>query len=259
MSDLILLIFISIVVVTAIYMLSKNENFRPVNFTPPLVDKKINTEAGSNLSTQDLLDAELPEESLQCDSSFTPMTNEELEQFLADEMVENVKYADMADTAEMRTRRLIGDEAFDKMSENVDKILERHRADRSVNVQLTAGPDTPEGSAELHKLLPGDPLWLRKTVEGGMDVVDVYSGGFRIGRLMLGDAARVISVMDSAVVTGSYVSEQNGFGDCDEISLGIVVFHSTPQEYEARREQDADSRPWRITIEGPQRIVLYQN
>lgn len=163
-----------------------------------------------------------------------------------------------SDSQENATRRLIGDEAYERMEENVRGILSGHRADRSINVSLSTGPDTPQGEQEFHSLLPGDPLWLRRSSEEGVDVVDVYSGGYRIGRLMLEAAQRVISIMDKDVITGSYVSEQNSYGDCDTSSLGIVIFH-TPRATMAAEENTSDTAPYRITVNGPRRIVLYQN
>lgn len=162
-------------------------------------------------------------------------------------------------SSEEYTRRLIGDEAYARMEKKVEHILRYHRGEKSINVSLTAGPDTEHGREELHRLLPGDPLWMRKNVEGGMDVIDVYSGGYRIGRLMLDDAAKALRIMRTSILTGSYVAEQNCWGNCDDVALGIILFHSSPEEYEARRHSEAGALPYRIVIEGEDPMVLYQN
>lgn len=161
--------------------------------------------------------------------------------------------------AERQTRALIGNEAYDRMTATVDQILAAHRFDRSVSVRLTSGPESEEAAKELHSLLPGDTLFLRRTTDKGLDMINVYSHGLRIGRLMLSDAKSVSDVMDSAVITGCYVSEQNSYGDCDTASIGIIVFHSTSEEYAARTADNTQATPYKLTIDGPQRIVLYQN
>lgn len=161
--------------------------------------------------------------------------------------------------AERQTRRLIGNEAYDNMTKVVDGILKHHRFDRSVTVMLTSGPENSEAAAELHRLLPGDSLCLRRTTDKGLDMINVYSKGLRIGRLMLGDADAVSAVMDSAVLTGCYVAEQNSYGDCDTSSVGIIVFHSSCEEFEARTADNDGRTPYKLTVDGPQRIVVYQN
>lgn len=126
---------------------------------------------------------------------------------------------------EKATRNLLGDDVYDNMVKRVDAVLSRHSGDRSVSIPLTMGPDSLAGEEELHRLLPGDPLWLRKANYDGMDIVEVFSGGFRIGRLLTSDAMRALQVMDNDTVTGSYVSEQNSWGDCDTSFLRLVLFY----------------------------------
>lgn len=160
---------------------------------------------------------------------------------------------------EYQTRQLIGNEAYDRMTSVVDSILRRHRLDCSVTVRLTAGPDSAEAAKEFHRLLPGDPLTLHRASENGCDFINVYSRGLRIGRLMLCDADVVSHVLASTVLTGCYVCEQKSYGNCDSMLMGIVVFHSDAETYKSRQGEADIAEPYKMTVEGPQRIVLYQN
>ncbi len=158
--------------------------------------------------------------------------------------------------SELHTRALIGDDNFERMRDTVENLLQRHVADKCINVELTSGADSEEGARRLHSLLPGDPLTLRKNTESGLELVDVYSDGYRVGRLLLGDADKAIDVMKNSSLTGVYVAEQNCFGDCSYVDLRLILFF-TPR-IAAENEQQADT-PYRFTINGPKPIILYQN
>lgn len=125
---------------------------------------------------------------------------------------------------ESSTRRLIGDDAYERMVSRVDKLLRRHADDRSLTVSLTSGPDSEAGANELHSLLPGDSLWLRRCEAAEIDAVDVYARGRLVGRLMLAEAGQVERVMDHARITGCYVAEQNCYGDTPGVDLRLIVF-----------------------------------
>lgn len=131
----------------------------------------------------------------------------------------------MMNDEESSTRRLIGDEAYEKMVASVDDVIRRHSSDRCQSFGLSSGPDSDPGWRQLHKLLPGDPLWLRKDSDGGLDCIDVYSEGYLIGRLMLTAAEKAAEIMDSKTVTGAYVAEQNSYGDSNIVSLRIILFY----------------------------------
>lgn len=162
------------------------------------------------------------------------------------------------DDEERRTRALIGDEAFEMMSRRVDRILAMHADDRCVAVGLTSGGGSGEAVAALHALLPGDRLELCRNIESGFPMIDVYSSGFRVGRLLLGDAETVLTVMCRSKVTGVYVAEQNCYGDAPGLSLKIIVFFR-PQEEEITAELSSPY-PYRITIhDNGHGIILYQN
>lgn len=136
------------------------------------------------------------------------------------------------DPKEAATRQLIGDEAYEKMVARVDEVIRRHQRDNCISVALTSGPDNEKGWKELNRILPGDPVWLKKSSHDGVDCVDVFSGGFRIGRLMLTAAGKVFDVLDNAIVTGSYVAEQNSWGDSNVVAMRIIIFHRPARENE---------------------------
>lgn len=131
--------------------------------------------------------------------------------------------------ADYKTRKLIGTEAYTDMLHRVAAVLRSHLKDRYVKVTLTSGADSPEGENELHHLLPGDPLHLSRYAEDGAEYFDVYSRGFRVGRLMFDEAEAVSEIFRASVITGVYVAEQNSYGPCPTFDLTIAVFHSMSQ------------------------------
>lgn len=163
---------------------------------------------------------------------------------------------------ETRTRILIGDDVYAEMSRRVDELLESHISDQCVTVQLTAGSECAEASKRLHALLPGDRLTLCRNVEEGVAMIDVYSDGYRIGRLLLGDAETVFDVMRESHITGVYVAEQNCYGDCPYVAMKIIVFHSPAlaREWEIRNERDSSVSTYKITFSiGDESLEVYQN
>lgn len=155
------------------------------------------------------------------------------------------------------TRRLIGEEAYREMNRRVESLLGKHKADECISVNLTCGPDNEQEAAELHHLLPGEPVNLSRCSSGGMDCIDVYSRGFRIGRLVLKDADDAIEVMNKSSVTGAYVAEQNCYGESSEIALRIVIFHSPERKYDANSA--FCDKPYKIRFNGATPIELIQN
>lgn len=126
---------------------------------------------------------------------------------------------------ELATRRLIGNEAYDRMVERVDNVVERHGSDRCLNVKLTDGPDSRRGWKQLHSILPGDPLFLQAAEVGGIRLIEVYSGGFRIGSVAGESAADMLRILDCENITGAYVSEQNSYGDCNTADMRVILFY----------------------------------
>lgn len=168
----------------------------------------------------------------------------------------NLRNNDASDTY---TQKLIGEKQYQEMVKTVDRIRDKHRADQCVVVSITAGPNTKSASRELHHLLPGQTLNLQKVSLSGMDCVDVYSNGQRVGRLMLGDADIVIKLMKSSSLTGVYVAEQNCYGDNNLLSLRIIVFHS-PARRPVPLMQKPEEAPYKITYSGVHEpLTIYQN
>ena len=129
-----------------------------------------------------------------------------------------------SDRAVDHTIDLIGEEEFQRMTERVNLILRRHGHQPCIRLNLTCGPDTPAGADELHHILPGMPLQLTLCSEGGVDWIDVYFNGPRIGRLALMESMILRDAMRSNYVRGAYVAEQNCFGIEDSHLLSIIVF-----------------------------------
>lgn len=162
--------------------------------------------------------------------------------------------------AEASTRKLIGDSAYEKMVKRVDRVLSRHSSDRCMSVPMTCGPESKRGWSELNSLLPGDPLWLRQSMDAAHPCVEIYSGGYRIGKILDDDAVSIIPVIHSHELTGAYVAEQNSYGDSDVASMRIILFFRLS---EAKRHLDTEnvfSDSYRIDIPGyDHHIRLCQN
>lgn len=158
--------------------------------------------------------------------------------------------------AEAATRALIGDKAYERMVKRVDRVIARHTADRSVNVSLSKGPDSQRGWQELNSLLPGDPVWLRKSFDSTEACVEVYSGGYRIGRLYGEDAQRALPVLNAHELTGAYVSEQNSYGQSDVASMSLILFYNVQESAVQFNRESAFNESFHIDIPGTQRRVL---
>lgn len=131
-----------------------------------------------------------------------------------------------------RTIDLIGEEEYHKMTERIDSLLRRHGHQPCLTLNLTCGPDTDEGADELHHILPGMPLRLNLCSEGGVQWVDVYYNGARIGRLALLESMTLRDAMRHNHIRGAYVAEQNCFGIEDSHMLAIIVFYEPKHDTE---------------------------
>ncbi len=134
---------------------------------------------------------------------------------------------------EASTRRLIGNEAFERMRSRIASLLRLHKSDRSASLWLAGCPGDPTGWEALHSLLPGMPVSLKDVSHDGIAAVAVYSGRVRVGTLLLDEAERALRVSGSAQVTGAYVAEQNSYGPCEDMSLKIVLFYRDSASPEA--------------------------
>lgn len=129
------------------------------------------------------------------------------------------------DNPDQKTIDLIGEEAYKAMTERIDKILRIHSHEPCITLNLTCGPDTREGSTELHTILPGTPLQLNMCKEGGVETVDIYNNGSRIGRLALLEAMTIKEIMKKNTIRAAYVAEQNCYGIEDSLQMAIIVFY----------------------------------
>lgn len=130
-----------------------------------------------------------------------------------------------------RTIELIGEKAYREMKARIDRIVSAHENQRCVNVSLTCGPDTFDGAHELHRLLPGQALNLVTCAAGGVETIDVYFNGARVGRLALNDAETIREVMKGNKITGVYVAEQNCYGLAGSHQMDIIIFYDSKQGY----------------------------
>lgn len=160
---------------------------------------------------------------------------------------------------EQATRELIGDRKYDEMKYHVSKLLNKHADDSFKTVMLTAGSIDRNALHILHSLLPGDTVRLQDNTRYGIPDVGVYVGEERIGRLLLDDATDALDAMTGHFVTGSYVAEQNSFGDESEnISVKLIIFYTSAAIHEGPKDNPAKS-PYKIIYRGLRPIVIYQN
>lgn len=125
----------------------------------------------------------------------------------------------------------LGASAAATMTARVESIMRRHRGDRCVAVALTEGAEQGPACAELHHLLPGDPVWLRAS-ETQPGHVEVYSAGYKVGTITGEDAETALAVMNGGEVTGSYVCQQDCYEYYERVSVRFILFHQ-PEGAEA--------------------------
>lgn len=126
---------------------------------------------------------------------------------------------------EERTIELIGEEEFENMTMRIENILKRHSAQKCVCLNLTCGPDTEEGSVELHKILPGEDIQLVLCMEEGVDSIDAYHNGARIGRFTLMESFVVHKLMKFNHIRGTYIAQQNCYGIESSQDIKIILFY----------------------------------
>lgn len=156
---------------------------------------------------------------------------------IRDNVTPDMQYDYLLSESDRRTIDIIGREAFMDMARRVNRILTEHNTEDSITVTLTCGPSDSRSEARLHALLPGDELRLSAHMENGVEVVDVYSDEFKIGSLVLTEAASVIKVMENCRLTGCFVAEQNCYHSPGYVKLDIVVFFSASNRSLINMEQ----------------------
>lgn len=125
---------------------------------------------------------------------------------------------------DIRTIELIGETAYRNMNERIEKIMCRHSSHRCLSLNMTCGPDTKDGSTELHHILPGEEVKLILCSERGLKSVDVYHNGIRIGRLTLLESQSIRNILTSNHIRGAYVAEQNCY-EIDALDLRLIIFY----------------------------------
>lgn len=137
---------------------------------------------------------------------------------------------DLSENEVRKTIELIGEDAFRKMSERIDEILRSNAGRQALTLDLTCGPDTPEGAETLHTLLPGTSLQLVSCQENGVDMIDIYTDGRRIGRLALSEVETLRSIMKENSLRTAYVAEQNCYGIENSHTMSIVIYYEPRNE-----------------------------
>lgn len=160
--------------------------------------------------------------------------------------------------ADARTIDLIGEEAYREMTDRISRVLKKHKEDACLFVNLTCGPDSREGSEELHRLLPGMELSLVPCSQEGLECVDVYHNGARVGRLTLTEADTLYGTMSDNRVMGAYVAEQNCYGIEDSHQMGIIVFYE-PKENRSRVLKEMREAARRYAKKGIMAADICQN
>ena len=126
----------------------------------------------------------------------------------------------------------LGASAAATMTARVESIMRRHRGDRCVAVALSDGAEQGPACAELHHLLPGDPVWLMESASKP-GCVEVYSAGYRVGTISGDDAETALAVMKGGEVTGSYVCQQDCYEYYERVAVRLILFHQ-PEGAESR-------------------------
>lgn len=142
------------------------------------------------------------------------------------------------DEPEMSAESLqaMGASAVAMMTERVEAIMRRHRRDRCVAVALTEGCESGPGCAELHHLLPGDPVWIQKDEERP-GFVNVYSAGYKVGSIGGLDAQKALEVLSDKELKATYVCQQDCYEYYDKVAVRLIIFYQPQSESSAA---DAD-------------------
>lgn len=120
---------------------------------------------------------------------------------------------------------LIGKSAYREMTERIERIMKEHSGHKNCKLSLTCGPDTFDGAHELHGLLPGQSVKLLQCRAEGVDTIDVYYNGVRIGRLALNEARHLCSLLEHNSIIAAYVAEQNCYRKIGSHQMDIIVFY----------------------------------
>ena len=115
------------------------------------------------------------------------------------------------ETAEERTRRLLGDELYESQTTVLKNVVERHKCDKSEIVDISTINGIKDSAQKiLVGLLPGDQLQLQ--LSKGKDFIRVERCGVCIGHVSAHQEAIIKELMAGNCITGIYVHEQNSYG-----------------------------------------------
>lgn len=123
----------------------------------------------------------------------------------------------------------LGATAVATMTSRVEAIMRRHRRDRCIAVALTSGADSGPASAELHHLLPGDPVWIQVDEEKP-DTVNVFSAGYKVGAISGPDAEKAKAIMKDNELKASYVCQQDCYEYYEKVAVRLIIFYQPQGE-----------------------------
>lgn len=131
------------------------------------------------------------------------------------------------ETAEERSRRLLGDELYESQTIVLKNVVERHKCDKSEIVDITTINGIKDSAQMiLVGLLPGDELQLK--LSKGKDVIRVERCGVCIGHVSALHEARIKDLMADNCITGIYIHEQNSYGHYPSgyYHVKVVVYYN---------------------------------
>lgn len=131
------------------------------------------------------------------------------------------------ETAEERSRRLLGDELYESQTTVLKNVVERHKCDKSEIVDITTINGIKDSAQKiLVGLLPGDQLQLQ--LSKGKDFIRVERCGVCIGHVSAHQEVTIKELMAGNCITGIYIHEQNSYGHYPSsfYDVKIVVYYN---------------------------------
>lgn len=153
----------------------------------------------------------------------------------------------------------IGERRYREMTDNLHSLLKKHKDDMFVTLSLCPADLSDDCSRILHNLMPGDRLFLLRETVGRSVWFSVFHQGRLIGYISRSESAMIHDIMTDSVVSGAFVWKQNCFGECDFTDLEIVLFYHRRSATSRDNCIDCNTQPYKLSVEGQNPFILYQN
>lgn len=157
-----------------------------------------------------------------------------------------------------RTIKLLGYGKFEKMTNNLHKLVEAHEKYGYTIFSLNEGALDSKGGSVLHHLLPGDPVNFIRSDRGEAFNFDFFSSGSYIGSLSNEDSLILALLISRFRCKGIYVWEQNCYGNCKFTDMEIIVYCDT-EDVKGPLWDSLFLEPYKLKIKGKQEYILIQN